>query len=188
VGAERSRRAARWLVRAERLASAGDRVSALGAFRQAVQIDPTCAPGYAGLARLYNEADRIDDAFEAVRVGLYRIPDDQSLRLWEARLHRRAGDPRAGLAVLRELARSAPNDPRVLEPYLEAAQGLAAWNEALRAARRLNAVEPSEALRTRIRALGLLAGELDAPCRVNTELGAALCGARRATNSSSEPQ
>lgn len=169
VASLRAARAERLVRRGEALARGGNRASALGSFREAVQIDPRTVDAYIGLARLYREAGRHGDAFEAIQVGLHRRSRSVRLRL-ELAIHQQdVGELSAALLTLREVVSHAPGHVRALRLHMGLAQELAAWTEALRSARRLldlAAADSSERedLALRVRALSILARPLDGAC------------------------
>lgn len=173
LGGARAQRAERLVRRGQALARGGNRASALGSFREAVQIDPRAVDAYIGLARLYREAGRYGDAHEAIQVGLHRRSRSVPLRLELAAYQREVGEIDQALRTLREVVGHAPNHIRALQLHLALAQELGAWTEALRSARRLldltqAASHPEDAAREelalRVRALSILARSLDAAC------------------------
>ena len=164
----RARRAGELVRRGELHLRAGDRASALGDFRQAVQIDPRSVGGFLGLADVYMASRRLGDAFEALRVGLARSGGSRPLRAKLAELHELAGDPREALSIYRRLTHEDADDAAMLQVHMRLAQELGAWSEALQSARRLAALarrnggDPDIALQ--VRALELLARPLDPLC------------------------
>lgn len=185
VSTLRAARAERLVRRGHALARGGNRASALGSFREAVQIDPRTVDAYIGLARLYREAGRHADAHEAIQVGLHRRSRSVPLRL-ELAIHQQdVGELSAALLTLRQVVSHAPNHVRALQLHLSLAQELGAWTEALRSARRLldlaapDASEREE-LSLRVRALSILARPLDGACigdelQAESELLQSLC-------------
>ena len=169
VASLRAERAERLVRRGQALARGGNRASALGSFREAVQIDPRTVDAYIGLARLYREAGRHGDAHEAIQVGLHRRSRSVALRL-ELAIHQQAvGELSAALLTLREVVGHAPGHVRALQLHLALAQELGAWTEALRSSRRLLDLAPAdtperEELALRVRALSILARPLDGAC------------------------
>lgn len=184
VASLRAARAERLVRRGQALARGGNRASALGSFREAVQIDPRTVDAYIGLARLYREAGRHGDAYEAIQVGLHRRSRSVPLRLELAVHQQDVGELSAALVTLRQVVSHAPSHVRALRLHLGLAQELGAWTEALRSARRLlDLAEGSnerEELGLRVRALSILARPLDGACvedlvRAESELLQDLC-------------
>ncbi|MFT5358120.1 MAG: Tfp pilus assembly protein PilF [Polyangiales bacterium] len=168
----RAERAERLVRRGQALARGGNRASALGSFREAVQIDPRTVDAYIGLARLYREAGRYGDAHEAILVGLHRRSRSVPLRLELAIHQKEVGELSAALTTLRGVVSHAPNHVGALRLHLALAQELGAWTEALRSARRLLDVSvpgarAREELALRVRALSILAQPLDGACIVD---------------------
>lgn len=174
-GAVRAERAQRLVRRGQALARGGNRASALGSFREAVQVDPRAVNAYIGLARLYRAAGRHADAYEAIQVGLHRRSRSVPLRL-ELAIHQQdVGELSAALTTLRGVVSHAPNHVGALQLHLSLAQELGAWTEALRSARRLLDLSGGEdsdrdELALRVRALSILARPLDGAC-VDDALG-----------------
>src|SRR6185295_14134526 len=48
-------------------------------FREALKLDPKCAPAYASLAQALHDQQRPEDAMTVIREGLVQLPDDEDL-------------------------------------------------------------------------------------------------------------
>lgn len=124
---------------AERLAAAGDRVSALGYFRDAIRVDAAYGPAYAGLGRL-EAARRTSDARETYAQGLAVSPGTLELWVGAAEVELQFGDHREARALLARMAARFPNDPRAHREHGLLAERMFAWAEALAAHRALIAL------------------------------------------------
>jgi tetratricopeptide (TPR) repeat protein len=125
---------------AERLAAAGDRVSALGYFRDAIRVDAAYGPAYAGLGRLEAVRGRTSDARETYAQGLAVSPGTLELWVGAAEVELQFGDHREARALLARMAARFPNDPRAHREHGLLAERMFAWAEALAAHRALIAL------------------------------------------------
>ncbi|MFK7992076.1 MAG: tetratricopeptide repeat protein [Sandaracinaceae bacterium] len=123
---------------------AGDRGSAIGWFRQALQRDPNDPRPYALLGEAYRQRNALDDARQVLEAGLVRRPESVDLWLTLARTLRQAGALDRAAAALRSLMRRAPDHLEALQMRAELARERGAWAEALTVTRRL--VSDGEAL------------------------------------------
>lgn len=182
----RSARAARLVERATRLEAAGHVPGAVGTFREAVQVDPSFAPAYVGLVRLYLARGEIGAALEAARIGRRRRPDDVALGLAEVETLVAARRDEEALETSLALTELAPRSVDVwwAEGALARERGrfvraLAAYRRIVRLAEEGVAVSDAQVVEARqlVSALALLVGGLDLP-RVHcdaSEVRAALC-------------
>ncbi len=89
-----------------------DTEGALRQFRHALDIDPRDPEPWAEIAKVHEQANRLDDAERAVAAGLAAAPNDGGLRLEQAKIARRKGNVGVALADLRRI------DLRSLHPRL----------------------------------------------------------------------
>lgn len=134
----RRARAERRVERARRMLSGGLVVSAPGEFQAAITLDPTYVDAYIGLAEAYSRQRRFDDAEEALRIGVRRLPRDTSLRFAMAQILSAQGLEQEALELLLDWLESAPqvDEVRVAEAALTQAQALGAWSIAYLLCRR----------------------------------------------------
>lgn len=159
-------RAARLIARGEAYLAAGDRGSAIGYFRDAIQADPLAAQAYLRLGEAYRERGSFADARTILEAGLVRAPDQAAL--WLALVHTLiAQDARDDAArALRSLLARDPTNAEGLRLRAQLARERGAWSEALTAYRALIASgvldeeETAEARRYEL-ALRILARPLD---------------------------
>ncbi|HJL19653.1 MAG TPA: tetratricopeptide repeat protein [Sandaracinaceae bacterium LLY-WYZ-13_1] len=164
-----SARAARLLQTGQAYLRAGDRGSAIGYFREAIQAAPRSPEPYAALGDAYRARGSLDDARAVYETGLARNPDHAPLWLGLARTLVDAGDADAAAAAVRSLLARAPHHAEGLRLRADLARRRGAWSEALTAYRTLLASADeaglSEAERAEARryeaALRLLARPLD---------------------------
>lgn len=170
---------------AERLAVAGDRVSALGYFRDAIRVDAAYGPAYAGLGRLEAARGRTSDARETYAQGLAVSPSTLELWVGAAEVELLFGDHREARALLARMASRFPNDPRAHREHGLLAERMFAWAEALAAHRALIALSRRglpvdatwlEEAEAHAAALEVLVGDGDPLSRCEgSELRQALC-------------
>ncbi|MBX3270034.1 MAG: tetratricopeptide repeat protein [Sandaracinaceae bacterium] len=158
-------RAARLISRGEAYLAAGDRGSAIGYFREAIDADPLAARAYLRLGEAYRERGSLDDARAVLEAGLERAPDEPALWLALAGALLAAGDLDAAAAAVRGLLERRPDHAEAMRLRAELARERGAWSEALTAYRARLASpaspeEAAEALRHE-RALRILARPLD---------------------------
>ncbi len=184
----RSARASRLVERAARLEAAGHVPGALGTYREAVQVDPSFAPAYVGLVRVYLERGEVGAALEAARVGRRRSPSDVGLGLAEVDALVAAGRDEEALEASRLLTTLAPRDLAVWRAEGDLARTRGRFARALTAYRRIVRLadegvvvppEVREQARALADALARLAADLDLAqthCDAS-EVRAALCAA-----------
>lgn len=148
---------------------AGDRGSAIGWFRQALQRNPNDPRPYALLGEAYRQRNDLNNARQVLEAGLVRRPESVALWLTLAHTLRQADDLERAAAALRSLLRRAPDHLEALRMRAAIARERGAWSEALTVTRRLvhdgEALGLSEAEREEARrfepALRLLARPMD---------------------------
>lgn len=168
------------------LVAAGHVPGALGAFRDAIRTDPSFAPAYVGLARVYLGRRELASALEVVEAGRHRLASDLALGLVEVEIllaQERHADARDALRVLCGL------HPRGAEGWLmraRVAREAGRFAEALAAYRALVRLEEEGAVAdpaiaeeaiAMVAALRVLAPELDLTRRAceASEVRDALC-------------
>lgn len=166
VAAERVRRAraAELVARGARHRDAGDLGSALGFFREAVDVWPGGVTPYAALGDAYLDRGSAADALAAFEAGLRRRPGALVLLLGRARALRALGRHDEAAATLRRATTREPSSVEAWRMRAELAQVRGAWTEALNAWRVLRHVgdEPTrEAAESAIAALRVLVGDSD---------------------------
>lgn len=80
-------------------------------FERALAVEQRLGDAHANLALVYEQSNRLDDARRLVETGLARWPEQSVLRLIDARLKRRDGDPAAARTALQQLRARADLDP-----------------------------------------------------------------------------
>ncbi|MEC7520567.1 MAG: tetratricopeptide repeat protein [Myxococcota bacterium] len=168
VAAQRgpSPRAARLIRAGEAYLRAGDRGSAIGYFREALQADPRSMRAYERLGEAYRARGSHVDAREVFEAGLARDPDHAPLWLGLARTLLEAGQPEEAARAVRSLLARDPDHREGLRLRAELARARGAWSEALTAYRALLSLDDLSAeeraeLRRYEAALRLLARPLD---------------------------
>lgn len=183
-GSARRARAARLTQEGDQLAAAGDRVSAAGAYRDAIHADPTHGPAYAALGRLELLGGRISDAIDAFSLGLEHSPGTLDLWIGDAEARAALGDVRAARARLSRMVIRFADDPRAHRERARFAERLFAWAEALASYRALLSLDAEgravdaawlDEARAHIAALEVLLGDADPLARAEgSEIRAAL--------------
>ena len=160
-------RSARLLGRGEAFLAAGDRGSAIGYFRDAIQANPMSARAYLALGEAYRARGSLRDARTVFEAGLARRADDAPLWLALARTLILLDEPAEAALAVRSLLARDPDQAEALRLRARLARERGAWSEALTAYRALlaahvdlSADERAEARRYE-RALRLLARPMD---------------------------
>lgn len=130
-------RAARLLRTGDAYLASGDRGSAIGFFREAVQADPTNASAYLALGEAYRARGSLVDARAVLEAGLMRAPDQTDLWLSLVRTLRDLGDHDQAAVAVRSLLARDPASVEGLRLRAELARERGAWSEALTACRAL---------------------------------------------------
>lgn len=162
-------RTSRLLARGQLLRDAGDSISALAYFRDAVAAAPREPQGYVALGSLYLELDEPLRALEVFETGARLAQRGEGLWLGLARTLQKLGQDARALEALRTLRSTDPTGRAGLTALAEATESRGSFIEALGARRALLALlagEPPgddrEAMlneqRARVRALELLIG------------------------------
>lgn len=169
-------RAARELVdRAAQARSSGDAGRALAWLTEAIRMDPSYGPAYFALGSLREALGDLGEAERVYDLAL-RLPSATAEALARrAGLRRRRGDSRGALSDLAASLERAPDHLERLETlagwYVEASNWIGALSSLRRVLVLLEQREASSAevrdARTRVRALMVLAAELD-PVRVGS--------------------
>ena len=160
-------RAERLLVRGEAYLVAGDRSSAIGYFREAIQADPMNTGAYLALGEAYRGRGSFRDARTVLEAGLSRSSDHAPLWLSLVRTLVALDEPQDAALALRSLLARDPGHEEALRLRATLARDRGAWSEALTAYRALlwaevplTDEERSEALRFEA-ALRLLSRPMD---------------------------
>lgn len=159
-------RAARLIALGEAYLASGDRGSAIGYFRDAIQADPRAARAYLRLGDAYRARGSFGDARTILEAGLTRAPDDAELWLALIRTLMAEGARDDAARAVRSLLARQPSHAEGLRLRAELARERGAWSEALTAYRALIASgvlspeERAEAARYEL-ALRVLARPLD---------------------------
>lgn len=162
-------RAARLIARGELLREAGDTISALAYFRDAISAAPRQPAGYVALGALYRELGEPLRALEVYEAGSRWAGADEALWLGLAATLQALGQHERALTALRQLLALDPTARAGLAALADASEARGSFVEALAARRALVDVllsEPSsEAVtaalsdqRARVRALSFLLG------------------------------
>ncbi len=130
-------RAARLIQTGESYLAAGDRGSAIGYFREAIQSDPGAIRAYLRLGESYRGRGSLRDARTVLEAGLVRDPDAAALWLALAETLREAGAIDDAARAVRSLLARQPDHPAGLRMRASLARERGAWSEALTAYRRL---------------------------------------------------
>lgn len=130
-------RAERMVRLGERYLEAGDRGSAIGYFRDAIQADPGATRAYLRLGQAYLGRGSLPDARTVLEAGLVRDPDAAELWLALVEVLRAMGEPEDAARAVRSLLARAPAHPDGLRARADLARERGAWSEALTAYRRL---------------------------------------------------
>jgi tetratricopeptide (TPR) repeat protein len=155
------------LARADSALAAGDTISAIGYYRDAVSRAPRDPRGYVALGRAYLQVREAAHALEAFDVGMRSTQGSDELVLGLAEAYAMLGRPARALHALRAALAQGAASAALLEALATAAEHSGAFTEALAARRALltrarEAVtfEASQlrALETRVSALELLVG------------------------------
>jgi len=180
----RGERAARLVQTGRALVRAGNPISAISYFRQAIQVDTHHADGYLELAEVYLAQDRAPLALEVVQAGI-RHARSADLHLLLARIQRESGDLDEAARVLGALIGREPRSVAGHAQRAEVARERGRWSEALASYRAILALAEegetvSEETRAEARryasALLLLVGDLDPASRCGEgPLRAVLC-------------
>ena len=117
--------------------ASGDRGSAIGYFREAVQADPSNADAYLALGDAYRARGSLGDARAVIEAGLMRSPDAPGLWLLLVRTLRELGDRDQAAVAIRSLLARDPRNAEGLRLRAELARERGAWSEALTAYRSL---------------------------------------------------
>lgn len=133
-------------------ARAGNHGSAVGYFREAIQVSPNDARGYAALAEAYLRIDQISNALEVTTSGLRRRPGDRPLSWVHARVLVSATDPRADAALSR-ITRRYPDFLPARRLVAERARASGNWSLALASFRALVRYETDDEKRAEAREL-----------------------------------
>jgi tetratricopeptide (TPR) repeat protein len=172
VSPSASERVARMVARGQRLREAGDTLSALAYFRDAISAAPRRPEGYAALGELYLAIDEPARALEVFETGTRNVTarsaeESEALWLGLASTLRALGQHERALGALRTLRQLAPAARGGLEALADATEARGSFVEALATRRALVALlaagEPEErdallAQRARVRALEVLLG------------------------------
>lgn len=180
----RGERAARLVQTGRALVHAGNPVSAISYFRQAIQVDTHHPDGYLELAEVYLSQQRVPLALEVVQAGIRRARS-ADLHLLLARIHRERGDLEEAASVLGALVGREPRSVAAHAQRAEVARERGRWSEALSSYRAILALaEEGETVSDETRAeagrysqaIALLVGDLDPVSRCGEgPLRAALC-------------
>ncbi|MCB9591560.1 MAG: tetratricopeptide repeat protein [Sandaracinaceae bacterium] len=159
-------RAARLIARGDAFLASGDRGSAIGYFREAIQANPLAAEAYRRLGEAYRDRGSLGDARTILEAGLTRVPEDAALWMALARTLVALGEPEDAARAVRSLLARDPGNAEALRLRASLARERGAWSEALTAHRALIAsgvLEPDELAEARRyeQALRLLARPLD---------------------------
>jgi tetratricopeptide (TPR) repeat protein len=153
---------------AQDLEAAHQEDRAVSRYTEAIELDPTCAPAYLGLADLRARRGDTREAERVYSMALDRVPSLHAALLGRARVRRRLGALREGyqdlelylsreedLAEMKELAAWYGEDGRT-------ASQLAAWRRLYVTAERLRADDALlREARATVRALQILLGPAD---------------------------
>jgi tetratricopeptide (TPR) repeat protein len=168
------------IARGDAALRAGDSISAIGYYRDAVTRAPRDPRGYVALGRGYLAVKESAHAREAFESGLRHTNGSEELSLGMVEVYEQLGQTQRALETVRLLARSAYDKLLVNETRARLAERRGAFTEALaaRRARRAQLCAQGESARgacelegTRVRALLLLLGQAE-------RLGPAHCAAR----------
>lgn len=161
-------RAARLIQRGDQLRAAGDSVSALAFYRDAISAAPRDVNGYLALGRAYSEVSELSRAIEVFQVGVRYAGEHTELLLAWIAAYERNGAPSEALTLSRALAFAHANEPRLAAEHARLCAQLGRFGEALAARRsearwrrRLGDTEGYEQARAQARALELLVASSD---------------------------
>lgn len=129
-------RVARLIARGEACRAAGDVISALGLFRDAISAAPRKSEGYVALGELYLALEEPQRALEVFETGTRAAASDEALWLGLSASLSKLGQHGRALDALRRLHSLSPT-PRGLRALAEAAETRGAFVEALAARRGL---------------------------------------------------
>lgn len=167
-GNARSARLEQLLNQGRRLHEAGNSVSAVAYFRDAVQTAPNDPRGYEALGRAYIDTGSLSDALAVFQSGVRRRPDVAGLWLGMADALQAAGELDQAASALRDYAARDPAHVAVQLARARIAERRGAWSEALSAYRaaverlaRDSDIEALQGAQRRARALRVLVGDLD---------------------------
>ncbi len=168
------------IARGDSALRAGDSISAIGYFRDAVTRAPRDPRGYVALGRAYLAVKEPAHAREAFESGMRHTNGSEELSLGMAEVYEQLGQFQRALETVRRVARNAADVLQVNETRARLAERSGAFTEALaaRRARRAQLCAQGESAReacaleeTRVRALMLMLGQAE-------RLGPAQCAAR----------
>jgi Tfp pilus assembly protein PilF len=122
----------------------GDASQAESAYRTALRLDPTFAPGYVNLADVYRQQGREEDSARLLRTGIAAVPDDPALphALGLSLVRQKQLDQ--AVAYLRQAAQLAPDRPRYAYVYALALQGAGDLSQALEILEQTNERHPGD--------------------------------------------
>ncbi len=163
AGAEPPRvdRASLLVARGQSAAAAGDTLSALGYYRDAISAAPRRAEGYVALGEQYLALGEPSRALEVLLAGSRYTVRGEALWLALYTTYGALRDDAHALDALRKLRRMEPESLRGLSALAEQAEKRGLFLEALAARRSLLALTAEAEQRTRVRALELLLGNAD---------------------------
>jgi tetratricopeptide (TPR) repeat protein len=135
------------------------------AYRAAIELDPLCLSARAGLARMLEDADRLDESLETWRAVLRNRPIDPEALLGQARVLERKGEIDAALRSYGnafQVSRVSRNRIALLEELAEALDRLGQPLSVLQLLTEISGSRPDDAaLHLRIADLHLELGQMD---------------------------
>jgi predicted Zn-dependent protease len=172
-------RAASLIARGRAAEAAGDALSALGYFRDAVAAAPRRDVGYVALGEAYLKLGEPSRALEVLLSGARWTVRGEALWLALHATYVAVRDDAHALDALRRLRRMEPTSERGLSALADEAERRGAFVEALAARRSLLALTGDETQRAHVRALEVLLGNADlvrakAACGTGTAVERAL--------------
>ncbi|MET0286432.1 MAG: hypothetical protein ABW352_18265 [Polyangiales bacterium] len=154
-------RAASLIARGRAAEDAGNTLSALGYYRDAVAAAPRRDVGYVALGEAYLRLGEPSRALEVLLSGSRWTVRGETLWLALHATYQALHDDARALDALRKLRRMEPESTRGLSALADEAEQRGAFLEALAARRSLLALTGAEDQRARVRALELLLGNAD---------------------------
>ncbi|HEX5657748.1 MAG TPA: tetratricopeptide repeat protein [Polyangiales bacterium] len=154
-------RAGQLIARGRAAAAAGDTLSALGYFRDAIAAAPRRDDGYVALGEAYLALGEPSRALEVLLAGSRWTARGEALWLALHTTYTALHDDARALDALRELRRREPESTRGLHALADEAERRGLFLEALAARRSLAALTDDAEQRARVRALELLLGNAD---------------------------
>ena len=134
---------------AEALRTRGRFTDAIGAYREALRVDADFAPAYAGLGIAFFEAERYEEAIEALEQALALQPDlpitGSSLYVFLGRAALELGRPEAAEHFARAV-RNNPRDREALDHLAMVRFGQERYDEALALYRTMIEIDPDNAV------------------------------------------